>query len=112
MKAELAASLELGQSLVGSELGEGFVPSAAEVDLDGAETAFARAAAVAAELGDQAALAAASRELGCLQIGRIRAWFVERIKAGEHIPVLARVAGGEHVDDILATLPIAANIRY
>src|SRR5439155_686884 len=57
------------------------------------------------------ALAAASRELGCLQIGRVRAWFIERIKVGEHIPVMARVAVGESVDDILATMPISPNIR-
>jgi DNA-binding CsgD family transcriptional regulator len=110
-KAELAASLELGQSLVRAELGEGFVPSASEVDLDGAEAAFARAAALAEERGDQAALASASRELGCIQIGRVRAWFVERVKAGEHMPILARAAEGESIDDILATLPIQPNIR-
>jgi len=108
-KAELAASLELGQSLVRAELGEGFVPSAAEVDLDAAEAAFARAAALAEELGDEASLAAASRELGCLQVGRVRAWFVDRVKAGEHIPIMARAAGGESLDDILPTLPVAPN---
>ncbi|CAN5344391.1 hypothetical protein BH20ACT24_BH20ACT24_11310 [soil metagenome] len=110
-KAELAASLELGQALVRSELGEGFVPAAAEVDLDAAEAAFARAAVVAEMLGDEAALAAASRELGCLEVGRMRSWFVGRVKSGEAMPIMARAAGGEHVDDILATLPIAANSR-
>jgi DNA-binding CsgD family transcriptional regulator/tetratricopeptide (TPR) repeat protein len=109
--AELAATLELGQALVRSELGEGFVASAAEVDFDAAEEAFTRAAVLAEELGDEAALAAAHRELGCIQIGRMRAWFVERVKAGEHAAVMARVAAGESVMDVLSTLPIAENGR-
>jgi DNA-binding NarL/FixJ family response regulator len=108
-KAELAASLELGQSLIRAELGEGFVPSAAEVDLDRAAAAFARAAEVADELGDQSALAAASRELGCLEVGRVRAWFVEQVSTGQHIPMMVRSVGGEPLGAIMATLPIAPN---
>ncbi len=107
--AELAARLELGQALVHVEMGEGFVPAAAELDLDAANEAFGRAAELAEALGDEAALAAASRELGCIQIGYVRAWFVERVKAGEHLPFLARSVGGESLDDMLMTLPIAPN---
>ena len=109
-EGELAACLELGQALVGSELGEGFMASAAEVDFDAADEAFGRAAELAEELGNEPALAAATRELGCIQIGRVRGWFVERVKAGEHVPFLARIAAGETVDEILPTLPIAPNI--
>jgi DNA-binding NarL/FixJ family response regulator len=105
--SELAASLALGQALVRTELGEGFVPSAAEIDLDGAEAAFKRAAELAADLGDDPALAAASRELGCIEVGRVRGWFVERAKAGEAFPVLARSASGESLKEILSSLPPA-----
>ena len=107
--SELDAWLEVGQALVGSEIGEGFVPSAAEVDLDAAQEAFERAATLAEGLGNDAALAAASRELGCIQIGRVRAWFVDMVMSGEQFPILARAAAGENVDDILVTLPIAPN---
>jgi hypothetical protein len=109
--AELAACLELGQALIGSELGEGFVASAAEVDLDAADEAFARAAVLAEELGDVAALAAASRELGCVEIGRTRAWFVEQMKIGAHLAIMARSAAGEPLNEILKDLPIKSNVE-
>jgi hypothetical protein len=60
---------------------------------------------LAEELGDQGALAAASRELGCLQVARVRAWFVERIKVGEHMAVMARVAGGKLRTDTIELDP-------
>ena len=109
-EAELAASLELGQALIHSELGEGFVPSAAEVDLDAAEAAFARAWTLAEGLGDESALAAATRELGCIEVGRVRGWFVDRVQAGEHFPILARAAAGETLEQIVATLPVAPEV--
>ncbi len=109
-EAELAASLELGQALIHSELGEGFVPSAAEVDLDAAEAAFARAWTLAEGLGDESALAAATRELGCIEVGRVRGWFVDRVQAGEHFPILARAAAGETLEQIVATLPVAPDV--
>jgi len=107
--AELSATLELGQAVVHTELGEGYLASAAEVDFDAAEEAFSRAATLAEQLGDLAALAAAERELGCIQVGLLRGWFVEQVRAGEHIPIMARAVGGESLDDILLTLPVAAN---
>ncbi|HXJ67179.1 MAG TPA: AAA family ATPase [Actinomycetota bacterium] len=110
-EAELAAALELGQALVRSELGEGFVPSAAEVDLDAADRAFSRAAELAEQLGDIPALAAAYRELGCVEVGRVRAWFVEQVVSGQHIPYLARAVGGEDLHDMMATLPVAGNFE-
>jgi DNA-binding CsgD family transcriptional regulator len=109
--AELAACLELGQALVHAGLGEGFTPSAAEVDLDAAEEAYRRAAQLAEELDDTSMLAATTRELGVVDLGRIRAWFVDRMKAGEHLPVMERVAAGEALEDIMEELPIAPLVR-
>jgi len=109
--AELAACVELGQALVHAGLGEGFSPSAAEVDLDAAEETFLRAAALAEELGDTSMLAASARELGVIDLGRIRGWFVERMEFGEHEPVMERVAAGEALEEILEELPIAPWVR-
>src|SRR5688572_27731232 len=101
LAAELAACLELGQALLHAGLGEGFTPSAAENDLDAAEETYLRAAALAEELGDTSMLAASTRELGVIDLGRIRGWFVERLAVGEHIPVMTRVAAGESLEDIM-----------
>ena len=84
-RAELLACLELGQALLRLSMGEGFTPSA-ESDGDGAEEAYRRASALAQELGDDASLAAATRELGVINLGRIRMWFVEQVKAGRAVP--------------------------
>jgi tetratricopeptide (TPR) repeat protein/DNA-binding CsgD family transcriptional regulator len=108
---ELAACLELGQDLLRATAGEGYVPPAREVDMDGAEEAYRRAAELAKELGDEASLAAALREVGVIQVGRVRVWFVERVMAGEHMPVVQRVAAGEAIEDILPELPIAPNAK-
>ena len=105
--AELAACMELGQALVRAGIGEGFAPSAAEVDLDAAEEAYGRAEVLAQELGETATLAAVIRELAVIENGRVRAWFVERIRTGEVAAVMERVAGGELLEDVLAELPIA-----
>ncbi len=109
--AELAACIELGQALVHAGIGEGFSPSAAEVDLDAAEEAFGRAAQLAEELGDTSMLAAATRELGAIDLGRIRGWFVERMAVGEHVSVMERVAAGEPLEDLMEELPIAPWVR-
>jgi DNA-binding NarL/FixJ family response regulator len=109
--ADLAACLELGQALLRSGLGEGFVPSPVESDFDGAEEAYGRAAELADELGDRSLLAAASRELGIIELGRARAWFVERVRAGEHLPVMRRVAEGELLEDIANEAPIGPQIQ-
>ena len=104
---ELAACLELGQALLQTTLGESFSPPEREVDTDGAEVAYARAEELAEQVGDEASLAAANRELGVLLLGRVRSWFVERVMAGEHIPLMQRVAAGESLDEILHSLPVA-----
>ena len=109
--SELAACVALGQALLHSGLGEGFTPSAAEVDLDAAEEAYLRAAALAEELGDVRILAAATRELGVIDLGRVRGWFVEQVMVGGHIPVMHRVAAGEALEDLVEELPIAPWVK-
>jgi tetratricopeptide (TPR) repeat protein len=37
----------------------------------------------------------------------VRVWFIERVVAGEHYHLIRRIAGGESIDDILPTLPVA-----
>lgn len=103
--AELAACLELGQDLLKSELGAGFVSSPNETDLEGAERAYTRATVLAARLHDDSMLAAASRELGTIAVSRLRMLFISAIEAGEYASLLQRVASGEHFGDILPTLP-------
>jgi DNA-binding CsgD family transcriptional regulator len=103
---ELAACVELGQALLRAGVGEGFTPSAAEVDLDAAEEAYLRAEALATELGDTAMLAAASRELGVIDIGRARAWFVAMVGRGDHVSLMDRVAAGEKLDEILQGMEV------
>ena len=107
LQAELAACMELGQDLLRTAVGEAFVPPAREVDLDGAEEAYRRAAALARELVDDAVLAAALREIGIVLIGRMRAWFVEQVQVGAHMPIMQRVAAGETLESMLPELPIA-----
>ena len=108
---ELAACLELGQILLTSPLGEGYYPSHREADFDGAAEAYGRGAELARELGDDASLAAVLRELGVVQLGRIRGWFIDRLDAGEHVPYMRRVAAGESIEDMVGELPIAANVQ-
>jgi len=107
VQAELAACLELGQDLLRAEIGEGYIQAPSEADLDGAAEAYQRAAILAEQLNDEPHLAAATRELGIIAVSRVRIWFVDRIRAGEHIDVLRRITRGERLDDMLPTLPIA-----
>lgn len=107
---ELAACIELGQTLLRSPLGEGYSPSPMEADLEGADEAYRHGAELARELGDDARLAAALREIGVVQLGRIRAWFVERQVAGEHVPFMQRAAQGEPILGMVDELPIAENV--
>jgi DNA-binding NarL/FixJ family response regulator/TPR repeat protein len=109
--AELAACVELGQALTHAGLGEGFVPSAVEVDLDAAEETYRRAAELAEELHDTSMLAASTRELGVIDLGRIRGWFVERVGLGEHFPVMEQVAAGQTLEQVVEGLPIAPLVR-
>jgi hypothetical protein len=109
--AELTACLELGQALLGSPLGESFSPPASEVDLDGAEEAYGRACSLAQEVGDLAAVAAATRELGVIGVSRIREWFLETVREGNHTDIVRRVAAGDTSAAILADLPIVSLVQ-
>ncbi len=106
-EGELAACMELGQDLMHASAGESFTPAAKEVDLDACDEAFRRAMELAHELGDVAAEAAATREVGVVQLGRVRAWFIEQLELGLHLPMVQRVAAGEVLEDIMPELPIA-----
>jgi DNA-binding NarL/FixJ family response regulator len=106
-QTELAACLELGQALLRVPLGEGFTVSALDSDQDAAEEAYLRAMAIAEQLGDESSLAGALRELGVIDVSRGRTWFVERAMAGEGIQFMARVAAGESLEDVVASLPVA-----
>ena len=106
-EGELAACMELGQDLLRATAGESFTPAAKEVDLDGAEEAFRRAMELAQELGDVALTAAATREVGVVTLGRVRAWFIEQVEIGGHLPIARRVAAGEVLEDLMPDLPIA-----
>lgn len=94
-RMELAAVLELGQALLGSSLGESFVPVQAEIDSEGAREAFERATVLAVELGDDASLAAATRELGVITMARVRS------------AVMGLMDSGQVPEDIGAYEPIA-----
>jgi DNA-binding CsgD family transcriptional regulator len=100
-RAELAACLELGQALLRSTLGESFSPTASEVDIDGAEEAYLRACALGDELGELHAVAAATRELGVIDVGRARALIVERMPRDDVLEFARRAASGERLDEIL-----------
>jgi DNA-binding CsgD family transcriptional regulator len=106
-RTELDACIELGQDLLHADLGEGYAQTQSEADIDGAAEAFARSAELARALGDQPSLAASIRELGIIEVSRLRDWFVEAFRAGEHIPILSRLAAGERLDDIMPSLPVA-----
>ncbi len=108
-EAELAACLELGQDLLKSPLGESFsAPS--DVDLDGAAEAYGRACELAEELENRAALAAALRELGVISITRVREWYMERVRSGEVVAFMARVAAGDTPAEIFADTSIAPHL--
>ena len=106
-ESELAACMELGQDLLRATAGESFLPAAKEVDMDACDEAFRRAMVLGQELGDVAAEAAATRELGVVELGRLRAWFIEQVELGLHLPIVQRVAAGEVLEDIMPELPVA-----
>ena len=87
--------------------GESFTPAAKEIDLDACDETFGRAVELAQELGDVAAEAAATRELGVAKLGQVRGWFIEQVEQGLHMPIAQRVAAGEVLEDIMPELEIA-----
>jgi hypothetical protein len=104
---ELRATLELGQAILRTSLGEGYSAASTDVDIPAADAAFTRAAELAAELGDDRARAAAIRELGTLNVSKVRDWFVEQLHLGTVFEFAARITRGETVDDVLASQSIA-----
>lgn len=104
---ELAACLEMGQDLLHADLGDASTQTPTEGDFDGAEEAYRRALALAEGLNDEPKIAAACRELGVVMNSRVRAWFVERIAAGELFDFIKALVDGQKMSDIAPTLPIA-----
>jgi DNA-binding NarL/FixJ family response regulator len=103
---ELRATLELGQALLRSPLGESFGAAAIEVDLDGAEEAYRHAIELAEQLGDDRSLAAALREIGMIDFARGRAWFVGEVLSGRANDLVAAVAAGAGFEDLIMASPI------
>jgi DNA-binding NarL/FixJ family response regulator len=103
---ELRATLELGQALLRSPLGESFGSAAVETDLDGAEEAYRRAIELAEQRGDDRSLAAALRELGMIDFGRGRGWFAGEIVAGRANDLVAAVMSGADHEPLLLASPI------
>ncbi len=79
---ELRATLELGQALLRTPIGESLGAVAIEVDLDAAEEAYRRAIELAEQVGDDRSLAAALREIGMIEFARARSWFADEMLAG------------------------------
>ena len=103
---ELRATLELGQALLRSPLGESFGGAAIEIDLDGAEEAYRRAIELAEQLRDDRSLAAALREIGMIDFARGRAWFAGEVMAGRANELLAAVASGADFEALILASPV------
>lgn len=68
--ARLQALLELGQALLQSPIGEAYAPDPSEVEIEGAEDAYGRAAELAVSLGEERVLAQIRREQGIIEESR------------------------------------------
>ena len=104
---ELRATLELGQALMRSPLGESYGAAAVETDLDGAEEAYRRAIVLAEERHEDRSLAAALREIGVICFARGRAWFADEVRAGRANAIMAAIAAGTDIEAVILTTPIA-----
>ncbi len=107
-EGELAACMELGQDLLRATAGESFTP-VGEGGRPG-RRATRRSAARSSSRRSSATSRPRpprTRELGVVQLGRVRAWFIEQVEQGVHIPIAQRVAAGEVLEDIMPELPIA-----
>ena len=84
--ALLRANLELGQALLGSELGDGYSPPAGDgVDINGAEETYAKAWELAKKLDDLPMMAAVRREQGVVVIGQVRKFMQDIVDANPEI---------------------------
>jgi DNA-binding NarL/FixJ family response regulator len=104
---ELAATLELGQALLGATIGEAYLPPSKGVDLEGAEMAYRHAIELARELDDGSALAASLRELAVVDLGVLRTWFVEQMMQGAGLEFLRQSTEAEKLSDVLSQTPVA-----
>jgi DNA-binding NarL/FixJ family response regulator/tetratricopeptide (TPR) repeat protein len=103
---ELRATIELGQALLRSPLGESFGGSASEIDLDGADEAYRRAVVLAEQLHDDHSLAAALREIGTIVFGKGRGWFSALVRSGQANELLAAAASGASVEEMILASPV------
>ena len=103
---ELRASMELGQALLRSPLGESFGGASSEIDLDGAEEAYRRAIELAEQEGDDHSLAAALREIGTIDFARGRAWLSGEVLSGRATTLLAMLASGASIEDVIVATPV------
>jgi DNA-binding NarL/FixJ family response regulator len=106
VETELRATVELGQALLRSPLGESFGGAAIEIDLDGAEEAYRRSIELAEERQDDRTLAAALRELAMIDFARARAWFAGEVTAGRATELLAAVASGADFEALVLGTPV------
>jgi DNA-binding CsgD family transcriptional regulator len=104
---ELRANLELGQALMRTPIGEGFGAAGSESDLAGAEDAYRRAIELAGQVGDDPALAGASREVAMILLSRAREWFARESQSGRIQEVVREIAAGNSVESQLMKTPIA-----
>jgi DNA-binding NarL/FixJ family response regulator len=104
--SELRANLELGQALTHSAVGDSYGALSGATHLDGAEEAYRRAVTLAEQVGDERSLAAASRELGIINLSRARNWFAGEVMGGRMQELAQLVMTGEPIDSIVARLPI------
>jgi len=103
---ELRATLELGQALLRSPLGESFGGAAIEIDLDGAEEAYRRAIELAEQVHDDHSLAAALREIGTIDFAKGRGWFSGEVLSGRANELLAMLASGTSVEELILATPV------
>jgi DNA-binding NarL/FixJ family response regulator len=103
---ELRATIELGQALLRSPLGESFGGAPNEMDLDGAEEAYRRAIELAEMVGDDRSLAAALREIGTIDFARGRAWFSEEVRSGRANEMVAALASGASIEELILSSPV------
>jgi DNA-binding NarL/FixJ family response regulator/tetratricopeptide (TPR) repeat protein len=103
---ELRATLELGQAILRSPLGESYGGAAVETDLDAAEEAYRRAVELAEQLHDDRNLAAALREIGTINFAKGRGWFTAEVVAGRANEFMAQVAAGADPEQLILASPV------
>ena len=92
LELELAASLELGQAITRSDIGEAYWPLG-EVDLEAADETYTRALDISRETGSRADEAVALRELAVIEGGRVREEILVIEESGtSRIEILATAA--------------------